>query len=86
MSPESAASKKLLLLTTDLENCPGFASNKDVAFPFLRLRSSNCATTQKKAHGTPSLTKSRAPLAEFYGGVRLIKYQQIGIDDRRIAF
>ena len=33
-----------------------------------------------------SLTKSRAPLAEFYGGVRPIKYQQIGIDDRRIAF
>src|ERR1700704_1466244 len=58
MSPESAASKKLLLLATVLEICPGFASNKNVAFPFLRLRSSNCTTTQKIAHGTPSLVEA----------------------------
>jgi hypothetical protein len=58
MSPESAASKKLLLLATVLENCPGFASNKDVAFPFRRMRGWNCAKLQQKAHGAANLAEA----------------------------
>jgi hypothetical protein len=37
-----------MLLDDSLENCRRFASNKDVAFPFLRVRSSNCAKKRKK--------------------------------------
>jgi hypothetical protein len=36
-----------------LQDYRGFASNKDVAFSFLRLPSSNCCKNEKNAHDEP---------------------------------
>jgi hypothetical protein len=55
--------QKFAIVADTLENCPGFASNKDVGFPCLRVRKFNCAN-----HGQPiwlKLDEIAAPLAEF---------------------
>jgi len=65
VSPESAASKNFAIVADTLENCPSFASNKDVGFPCLRVRSSNCAN-----HGQPiwlKLDEIAGTLGRIYG-------------------
>jgi hypothetical protein len=57
VSPESAASKTIIRLDDSLEKCRRLASNKDVAFLFLRLRSANCSKS-KKAHDPANLAEA----------------------------
>jgi hypothetical protein len=49
--------QKIILLDDSLEKCRPFASNKDVAFLFLRLRSANCSKS-KNAHDPANLAEA----------------------------
>jgi hypothetical protein len=73
MSPESAASKKISVVGGSLENYPGFASNKDVTFSFLRVRSSSSANS-KKSTAQPIWLKPdeiAGTLGRICGGIEL---------------
>jgi hypothetical protein len=64
--------QKLTVVGDSLENYPGFASNKDVAFPFLRMRSSNCAKKPKKRMAQPiwlKLDEIARTVGRIYGDV-----------------
>ena len=70
-----------------MEHCPGLASNKDVAFSnkdvafsFLRVRGSNCARTQQKAHREPiwlKLDEIAGTLGRIYGAVVLLNVSNL---------
>jgi hypothetical protein len=54
------------IVDDSLENCHRFASNKDVVFPCLCVRSSNCAKKARMAQPIwLKLDEIAAPLAEF---------------------
>ena len=74
VSRERSLQKITILVVDDsLENCRRFASNNDVVFPCLRVRSSNCAKKARMAQPIwLKLDEIAGTLGRIYGAVVLL--------------